>query len=95
MVSDGVFNRDGEFLPLPGPDATAVMEVFRRLFLQRLHRAERLSETLPIKNRFACPAMRCLPRVLRPVSLLPSPSSPTFPLPSRIEMLISPPEVFD
>ena len=45
LVSDGVFNRDGEFLPLPAPDPDAVMEVFRRLFLERLHRAERLSET--------------------------------------------------
>jgi hypothetical protein len=45
LVSDGVFSRDGEFLPLPAPDPAAVMEVFRRLFLQGLHRAERLSET--------------------------------------------------
>jgi len=45
LVSDGVFNRDGEFLPLPAPDPAAVMEVFRRLFLERLHRAERLSAT--------------------------------------------------
>jgi len=40
-----VFTRDGQFLPLPVPDPAAVMEVFRRLFLERLHRAERLSET--------------------------------------------------
>jgi hypothetical protein len=45
LVSDGVFNRKGELLPLLAPDAVAVMEVFRRLFLQRLHRAERLSES--------------------------------------------------
>jgi len=45
LISDGVFSRDGEFLPLPVPDTAAVMEVFRRLFLERLHRAERLSET--------------------------------------------------
>jgi hypothetical protein len=45
LVSDGVFSRDGEFLPLPDPLSAAVMEVFRRLFLERLHRAERLSET--------------------------------------------------
>jgi len=45
LVSDGVFRRNGEFLPLSAPDPAAVMEVFRRLFLQRLHRAERLSET--------------------------------------------------
>ena len=32
---------------------------------------------------------RRLPRVLRPFLLPPSPSSPSFPLPSRIEMLIS------
>jgi hypothetical protein len=45
LVSDGVFNRDGEFLPLPAPDPAAVMQVFRRLFLKGLHRAERLSES--------------------------------------------------
>ena len=45
LVSDGVFNPDGEFLPLPAPNAAAVMEVFRSLFLERLHRAQRLSET--------------------------------------------------
>ena len=45
LISDGVFSRDGEFLPLPAPDPAAVMQIFRRLFLQRLHRAERLSET--------------------------------------------------
>ena len=32
--------------------------------------------------------MRCLPRVFRPVVLLPSPASPSFTLPFRIEMLI-------
>ncbi len=53
LVSDGVFNRDGEFLPLPAPDPAAVMEVFR------------------------------------PVVFLPSHLSPSFPLPFRIEMLIS------
>jgi hypothetical protein len=45
LVSDGVFTPDREFRPLPAPDPVAVMEVFRRLFLERLHRAERLSET--------------------------------------------------
>jgi hypothetical protein len=45
LVSDGVFSRDGEFLPLPDPLPAAVMEAFRRLFLERLHRAERLSES--------------------------------------------------
>jgi len=45
LVSDGVITRQGEFLPLPAPDPAAVMEVFRRLFLERLHRAERLSES--------------------------------------------------
>ena len=45
LVSDGVLTPDGEFLPLPAPDPAAVMEVFRRLFLQRLHRAEHLSES--------------------------------------------------
>ena len=45
LVSDGVLTPDGESLPLPAPDPAAVMEVFRRLFLERLHRAERLSES--------------------------------------------------
>jgi hypothetical protein len=44
MVSDGVFSAGGEFLPLPSLDTTAVMEVFRRLLLRRLHQAKRLSE---------------------------------------------------
>jgi hypothetical protein len=35
----------GEFLPLPSLDTAAVMEVFRRLLLLRLHQAERLSES--------------------------------------------------
>ncbi|MBN1566281.1 MAG: transposase [Acidobacteria bacterium] len=45
LVTDGAFSADGEFLPLPSLDASAVMEVFRRLLLLRLHRAERLSES--------------------------------------------------
>ena len=45
LVSDGVFSRDREFLPLPAPDPAAVMDVFRPLFLDRLRRAERLSQT--------------------------------------------------
>jgi hypothetical protein len=45
VVSDGVFTRKGEFLPLPSLDTAAVMGVFRRLLLQRLHQAERLSES--------------------------------------------------
>jgi hypothetical protein len=45
LVSDGVFSPEGEFLPLSSLDTTAVMEVFRRLLLERLHQAQRLSET--------------------------------------------------
>jgi hypothetical protein len=45
LISDGVFTRKGEFLPLPPLDPAAVMEVFRGLLLERLHRAERLSES--------------------------------------------------
>jgi hypothetical protein len=45
LVSDGVFTRQGEFLPLPSLDTAAVMQVFRRLLLQRLHQAERLSDS--------------------------------------------------
>lgn len=44
LVSDGVFTPEGEFLPLPRLDTTVVLEVFRRLWLRRLHQAERLSE---------------------------------------------------
>ncbi len=44
IVSDGVFTREGEFLPLPSLDASTVMELFRHLLLKRLHQAERLSE---------------------------------------------------
>ena len=46
LVSDGVFTPEGEFLPLPSLDTATVMEVFRRLLLERLRAAERLSETL-------------------------------------------------
>jgi hypothetical protein len=45
LVTDGAFSADGEFLPLPSLDASAVMEAFRRMLLLRLHRAERLSES--------------------------------------------------
>jgi hypothetical protein len=44
IVSDGAFTPEGEFLPLPRLDTTVVLEVFRRLWLRRLHQAERLSE---------------------------------------------------
>jgi len=45
LVSEGAFSTDGEFLPLPSLDTSAVMEIFRRLLLLRLHQAERLSES--------------------------------------------------
>jgi len=45
LVTDGAFSPEGAFLPLPWLDASAVMEVFRRLLLLRLHQAERLSES--------------------------------------------------
>ena len=45
LVADGAFSTNGEFLPLPSLDASAVMEVFRRILLLRLHKAERLSES--------------------------------------------------
>jgi hypothetical protein len=35
LVSDGVFNRHGKFLAPPAPDPAAVMEVFRRVFVER------------------------------------------------------------
>jgi hypothetical protein len=45
IVTDGAYSENGQFLPLPSLDASAAMEVFRRMFLQRLHKAERLSES--------------------------------------------------
>jgi len=45
LISDGAFSPDGEFLRLPSLDASAVMQLFRRLLLLRLHQEERLSES--------------------------------------------------
>jgi hypothetical protein len=45
LISDGAFSPEGEFLPLPSLDASAVMQLFRRLLLLRLHKAERLSQS--------------------------------------------------
>jgi hypothetical protein len=45
LVTEGAFSPGGEFLPLPSLDTSAVMQVFRRLLLVRLHQAERLSES--------------------------------------------------
>ena len=45
LVTDGAFTPDGEFLPLFSLDAAAVCQLFRRLLLLRLHRAERLTES--------------------------------------------------
>ena len=45
LVTDGANSADGQFPPLPSLDASAVMEVFRRMLLLRLHKAERLSES--------------------------------------------------
>ena len=53
LVTDGAFSADGQFLPLPSPDASVVMEVFRRLLLQRLHKAERLSGSF-MQNLLSC-----------------------------------------
>jgi hypothetical protein len=44
LLTDGAFTEEGEFLQLPYFDARLVEEVFHRRLLQRLHRAERLSE---------------------------------------------------
>jgi hypothetical protein len=43
IISDGVFTPEGEFLPLPSLDTSAVLEVFRRLLLRRLHEAESIA----------------------------------------------------
>ena len=45
LVSGGAFSNDGQFLPLPSLDPSAVMQLFRRLLLLRLHNAERLTES--------------------------------------------------
>jgi len=45
LATDGAFSKDGEYLPLPSLDPSAVMQLFRRLLLLRLHQAERLSES--------------------------------------------------
>ena len=44
LVTDGVVTPEGAFLSLLAPDLEAVCEVFRRLVLAELRRAERLSE---------------------------------------------------
>jgi len=46
LISDGAFSPEEEFLPLPSLDASAVMQLFRRLLLLRLHKAERQSDPL-------------------------------------------------
>jgi len=46
--SDGAFSADGAFLPLPSLDPLAVLQVFRRMLLLRLHKAERLTESFII-----------------------------------------------
>ena len=40
-----MFSAEGEFLPFPSLDTSAVMELFRRMLLGRLHQAQRLSES--------------------------------------------------
>jgi hypothetical protein len=45
LVSHGAFSADGAFLPIPSLDTSAVMELFRRLLLLRLHQAERLTKS--------------------------------------------------
>ena len=42
LATDGVFTRDGCFHPVVWPEEAALEECFRRLFLERLERAERL-----------------------------------------------------
>ena len=44
LVTQGAFKRDGEFLPVGTVNTDAIEELFRRLVLTRLSRAERLSE---------------------------------------------------
>jgi hypothetical protein len=44
LSTDGLFSRDGTFVPLDPPDVRAIEELFRRLVIAALLRAERLSE---------------------------------------------------
>jgi len=44
-LTEGVATRDGTFLPLLEPDLEAVGEIFRRLVLAGLRKADRLSES--------------------------------------------------
>ena len=47
LVTEGVFTPLGEFLPLPVPATYITKDIednFRKMLLERLHRAERLSE---------------------------------------------------
>lgn len=47
LVTQGVFTPEGEFLPLPVPATSLLADIeerFRHLLLQRLNRAERLSD---------------------------------------------------
>ena len=43
LITEGAFDPEGEFLPLPTLDTDALSELFRRLVLDALHRAGRLS----------------------------------------------------
>jgi len=54
LITEGVFTPEGEFLALPVPAASLLADIeerFRRLLLQRLNRAERLSEAF-LNNLF-------------------------------------------
>lgn len=44
LVTQGAFQRDGEFLPVGTVNTEVIEELFRCLVLTRLHRAERLTE---------------------------------------------------
>ena len=44
LATQGAFQRDGEFLPVGTVNTDVIEELFRRLVLTRLHRAERLTE---------------------------------------------------
>ena len=67
LVSEGIFTPAGEFLPLETIDTSTVEELFRRLLLARLHRAERLSESFKEKlltwspSGFSCRATEVIP----------------------------------
>ena len=72
LTTEGVFNAQGEFLPLPIPATYILKDIedyFRRSLLERLHRAEHLSEHFMSKLLDWNPSGFSLFRLRRPTRL--------------------------